>query len=69
MEKAKVPILFIHGSEDNFVKTEMVYQVYDACSSEKELLIVEGAGHGNSSNHDPELYFTTVFTFIDKFVE
>lgn len=65
---AEVPILFIHGSEDTFVVTDMVYEVYDACSSEKELLIVEGAGHGESYKLDPELYFDTVFSFLESYV-
>lgn len=66
VEKAAVPMLFIHGAEDNFVHTEMVYQLYDACPTEKQLLIVEGAGHGNSYNKDPELYFKTVFDFLTQ---
>ena len=63
--KAQVPVLFIHGSEDNFVHTDMVYRLYDACPTEKQLLVVDGAGHGNSSNHAPDLYFETVFGFLD----
>lgn len=61
---AQVPVLFIHGSEDNFVHTDMVYRVYDACPTEKQLLVVEGAGHGNSFNHAPDTYFETVFGFL-----
>ena len=64
--KAQVPMLFIHGSEDNFVHTEMVHQVYEACPAEKQLLLVDGAGHGNSYNHAPELYFDTVFEFLGQ---
>ena len=63
--KAQVPVLFIHGAEDNFVHTEMVYRVYDACPTEKQLLVVEGAGHGNSFSHAPDVYFDTVFGFLD----
>ncbi len=66
--KASVPMLFIHGSEDNFVHTEMVYQVYDACPTEKRLLVVEGAGHGYSHSLDPETYFDTVFDFIAPYM-
>ena len=66
--KASVPVLFIHGSEDNFVRTDMVYQVYEACPAEKDLLVVEGAGHGNSYSHAPELYFDTVFGFLAEYI-
>ncbi len=69
VKKAQVPIMFIHGSEDNFVRTSMVYELYDACPTEKELLIVEGAGHGNSHGYKTEEYFTAVFAFLDKYVE
>ena len=68
VQNAQVPMLFIHGSEDNFVHTEMVYQVYELCPTEKQLLIVDGAGHGNSYNHAPELYFDTTFDFLGSFI-
>ena len=67
--QAKVPVLFIHGSEDNFVHTEMVYRVYEACPAEKQLLVVEGAGHGNASNHAPDIYFDTVFGFLEQYIK
>ncbi len=68
VKKARVPILFIHGEKDNFVHTEMVYDLYGACPTEKQLLVVEGAGHGSSFSKDPELYFDTVFGFLDRYV-
>lgn len=68
LEKASVPVLFIHGAEDNFVRTEMVYRVYEACPSEKQLLVVEGAGHGTSFARDPDLYFETVFGFLENYI-
>lgn len=48
LAKAKVPILFIHGNADTFVPSDMTQIGYDACASEKELHMVEGAGHGRS---------------------
>lgn len=44
----QLPILFIHGTSDRFVPCEMTREAYDACASEKHLLLVEGAGHGAS---------------------
>lgn len=64
LEKASVPMLFIHGGNDNFVRTDMVYEVYAACPTEKEILVIDGAGHGEAYCMDPELYFDTVFGFI-----
>ncbi len=67
VRRAKVPILFIHGEKDNFVNTAMVYPLYEACSSEKQLLVVEGAGHASSFAMDPERYFGTVFDFLEEY--
>ncbi len=64
VKKTKIPILFIHGSEDNFVNTNMVYSLYDACPTQKDIMVVEGAGHGQSLYLDPETYFNKVFGFI-----
>ena len=66
LEKATVPMLFIHGGNDTFVRTDMVYEVYEACPTVKELLVIEGAGHGEAYAMDPELYFDTVFGFIEE---
>ena len=66
LTNAKVPMLFIHGGEDNFVRTDMVYEVYEACPTTKDILVVEGAGHGEAYAMDPELYFDTVFSFIEE---
>ena len=69
VKKATVPMLFIHGEKDNFVHTEMVYPLYEACPTEKKLLVVEDAGHGSSYSINPELYFDTVFDFLANYVK
>jgi fermentation-respiration switch protein FrsA (DUF1100 family) len=66
VKKTNIPIFFIHGSEDNFVNTDMVYSLYDACPTQKDIYVVEGAGHGQSLYLDPDLYFEKVFSFIDS---
>lgn len=66
--RTSLPILFIHGSDDDFVPCEMVYRLYDACPSDKELYVVDGAGHGQALSFDPDDYFDRVFRFIDAHV-
>lgn len=46
------PVLFVHGDADEFVPLEMTLENYEACTAEKQLLIVEGAGHGTSYLRD-----------------
>ncbi len=48
LKKATVPVLFLHGDADKFVPVEMTRANYEACASEKRLMIVPGAGHGES---------------------
>ncbi len=64
VKKAKIPILFIHGSEDSFVPCKMVYELYENCASPKDILVVEGAGHANSIYHEPERYRAKIKSFL-----
>ncbi|OUN36922.1 alpha/beta hydrolase [Massilimicrobiota sp. An80] len=66
IQKANQPMLFIHGAKDDFVPLEMVYEVYDAYPTTKELYIVEEAGHAQSKDYDVKAYWNKVFDFIDK---
>ena len=69
VKKAKVPMLFVHGTADGFVPCDMVYEVYAACGSEhKELLLVEGAQHAGSVVTDPVSYEAKLDEMIDKYV-
>ncbi len=65
----KCPILFIHGKNDNFVPTWMSEKNFEECKSEKELLIVENAGHAASYYENQELYESYVSDFIKKFMQ
>lgn len=56
MRQCKVPVLFIHGTDDSFVPVTMTYENYKACSSPKQLLIVPGAEHGMSYCVEREKY-------------
>ena len=66
VKKSNTPILYIHGDEDDFVPYFMMEELYNATSSEKEMLTIKGAGHAKSSSVNPELYWTTVTDFINK---
>ena len=68
VKKSKTPILFIHGDKDTFVPYYMMDELYNATSSEKEKLTVEGAEHANADLVNPELYWNTINTFLQKYV-
>lgn len=69
VEKAQVPILFIHGSADTFVPSSMCYELYEHCHSPKEMLIVEGAAHAESYYKDMEAYESALTRFEDRIFE
>lgn len=68
MDKIEIPVLFIHGSEDELIPAEMSREMYEAAVGEKELLIMEGAGHAQSQDKDPELYYETIFFFVGNYM-
>ena len=63
-QNTNIPMLFIHGDEDDFVPCEMTYQNYLACAAPKEILIVKGANHGRCCVVDAEAYQKKVLDFI-----
>lgn len=66
VKRSRIPILFIHGEDDRFVPCYMGQACYDSCGSEKQLLLVKGAGHGLSHCVDSKGYAETVNKFLDK---
>lgn len=66
--KSKTPILFIHGKNDDYVPFTMMNSLYNACSAQKEKLAVPGAGHDESCDKQPELYWNTTDAFIRKYI-
>lgn len=69
VKKSKTPILYIHGDQDDFVPYYMMEELYNATSSEKEMLTIKGAEHAKASEVDPETYWTTVNNFINKYIK
>jgi uncharacterized protein len=68
VKKSKTPILFTHGGNDTYVPTEMVYRLYEAANCEKDILVIDGAGHGSAPDVDPITYYDKVFSFLDKYI-
>ena len=67
MRNCRVPVLFVHGTDDRFVPVEMTYENYKACTAPKRLLIVPGAEHGMSYLIDKDAYKKTLKEFFEDF--
>ena len=60
-----IPILFIHGKEDHFVPCFMSEKMYEACSSPKELHLIEDCGHAAAYMVATEEYTAAVNRLLD----
>ncbi len=65
MQNCKVPVLFVHGTDDKFVPIDMTFKNYKACSSKKRLFAVPGAAHAMSYLVDKEGYEREIKDFFD----
>lgn len=66
--KCRKPMLFIHGSNDDFVPTAMVYPLYEAKPQPKQLWIAPGSIHARSYNDHPAEYTRRVAEFVGKYI-
>lgn len=65
---SRYPIFFVHGKEDRFIPCDSAEKLYAACTSEKELAIIDGAGHAASQlRGGTDKYFNPVFDFIARY--
>ncbi len=68
IKRCNKPMLFIHGDQDTFVPTWMVYDLYKAKPQPKKLWIVEGAEHAVSYLENKEEYTKYVANFIEQYM-
>lgn len=68
VSKSKIPILFIHGSADEFVPFYMQDELYECAECTKEKLVIYGAGHAESHLTDKELYWNKITEFIKRYI-
>lgn len=66
--KCRRPMLFIHGDNDTFVPTWMVYPLYEAKTGAKQLWIAHGSGHATTFTDYPDEYRQQVATFVGKYM-
>lgn len=63
--KSTLPILFIHGDRDSFVKPDFVHDLYTAkTKGYKDIMVVHGADHTQSISFGYEQYKQKVVDFL-----
>lgn len=66
VKNAKVPIIFIHGTNDSLVPCEMSRNLYNVCSNKKKLVEIKNAEHGVSYLVNPDLYVKELNDFFNS---
>ena len=68
IKKTQIPVMFIHGSADNFVDIGMVYELYETCPTSQKKYVAEGAGHGESYYLDMDRYKEEIADFLSEYL-
>lgn len=68
LEKANVPILFFHGTNDTYVPYSTSKDMYDSYKNYKEVILTKYAGHCASSTLDYDGYVKAIKNFTRKFM-
>jgi hypothetical protein len=66
VRKIRVPILFVHGENDSFIKKKYAHALFEAARDPKELLIVPGANHSNVWDVGGSAYHEALAEFFKK---
>lgn len=69
VKKCLLPMLFIHGTADDYVPTWMVYELYEAKPFPKDIWLVHGAGHARSYHDHRAEYVWRVRNFVNKYID
>ncbi len=64
VKNLRIPVLFIHGTDDFVVPVTMSEQLYATAPEPKQLLIVPNAGHNDVAEVAGWQYFKTVQKFV-----
>jgi pimeloyl-ACP methyl ester carboxylesterase len=64
INRLKMPVLILHGTEDRVVPFEMSRRLYEQAPSPKRLKLIRGGGHNNSARVGGAEYLKTVRDFL-----
>ena len=65
VSRLQPPVLYIHGTDDKLVPSEMSSELYKHTASSKQLKFIPGGGHNNSAAVGGDEYLQAVKNFID----
>jgi fermentation-respiration switch protein FrsA (DUF1100 family) len=66
IDKVKVPVLIMHGSDDEIIPVDMGRRLFAAANSPKDLYIISGAHHNDTYVVGGRAYFERLKNFISQ---
>jgi len=67
MKRTSLPVIFIHGDDDDFVPHDMSCRLYESCAARhKKMVTINGAGHGIAYPTNKELYLKSLCDFENE---
>jgi fermentation-respiration switch protein FrsA (DUF1100 family) len=66
IQNIRCPLLVVHGTKDEILPFSMGREIFDQASTQKSFVAIEGGGHNNLSQVDPEKYWGAIAKFILK---
>ena len=64
VRRCKLPVIFFHGEDDDFVPCYMSVENFEACGGRKRLVTIPGAGHGLAYAVEPGRYVQELYDFF-----
>ena len=61
-------VLLMHGQQDHLISPDNSQRLYDAAGEPKELVYFPNAAHGGLLASDPELWETSITSFLDRYL-
>lgn len=65
-KEISIPVLFVHGSEDQIIKPEEAKFLYNIFKSPKEFWLIDGMGHEMATNIEPQNYPLKIVQFFNQ---
>ncbi len=65
----KMPLLLLHGTEDQMVPARMSQALYDAAGGEKSLVWLEGGGHNDLPYREGSEYADSIRAFVERYAK
>ena len=60
-----VPVLYIHGTADDFIPSVMSQRLYEATPAKKQVVLIPNGGHNNNASTNEPLYLNSSRSFFN----